>query len=180
MISISWNSAESYSSSLTWMGTDISGFDIVKVPWRPHKLWRSHTAWGIPDLVPKSILLSFDTIPTLCKKVGSVLNIEAESRVPYILSLAYTNELTGEPVDITGYSAFLQVRRAFGGREVLLSLSSVDSSIILEEAKGVVNAIFTQDMLDGSLWTRGAYDLVIKDTNLTPTKLVKGFLTINI
>lgn len=170
---IRWRSHRRWRSRIGWRGFYLK----TNIRWRFHRRWRSKIGWRGFSLYDLS---KYGKIDTLKRKIGSILNIEVESKTPYILSLLYTNEITGDPINITGYSAFLQVRRSFGSSEIFLSLSSADSSIILEGSSGIINAIFTQEMLDGSLWRRGAYDLVIKDTNLKPIKLVKGFITINI
>lgn len=111
-----------------------------------------------------------------------LVNIEIEEKIPYTLSLTHRDETTNLPVDLTGYSAIIQVRGAFGSSSLFLELTSTSGSIILGGVYGTIDVIFTSEMSDTSQqttgWTRAVYDLVIIDTLGKRIKLTKGFITI--
>lgn len=79
----------------------------------------------------------------------------------------------GEPVDLTGCTARMQVRRRAGAEPVLLDLSSGDG-ITLGGIAGtvaiVIDADTTADLPDG----RFAYDLEIESDGGEVTRLLEG------
>lgn len=111
-----------------------------------------------------------------------IINIEIEEKIPYTLSLTYRDETTNLPVDLTGYSAVLQVRSGFGSPSLLLELTNTSGDIILGGVTGAIDVTFTAAMSDLSNqpvgWDRGVYDLVIVNSFGKRIKLTKGFVTI--
>lgn len=111
-----------------------------------------------------------------------ILNIEIEENSDYTFSVMYSDETTNLPIDITGYSALLQVRMSFGSDSILLELSSVNGRIALNGASGFIDVTFlpqdTNRYNQGSGWTSGAYDLILTDTGNKKKKLLKGFVTV--
>lgn len=113
-----------------------------------------------------------------------VINIEIEEKIPYVLSLTYRDETTNLPIDITGYSAILQIRSAFGSPYVLLELTSaVDGGIVLGGSSGFIDVTIPDTATDLSIqptgWVKGVYDLVIIEPSGKRIKLAKGFVTID-
>lgn len=112
-----------------------------------------------------------------------ISNIEIEEAMDHTLSLIYRDETTNLPVNITGYSAELEVRMRFGDPSVLLTLSTTNGKIELGGASGAIDINFLPSDTDQSQtyysWTRGAYDLVLTDTAGKKKKILKGFITIS-
>lgn len=111
-----------------------------------------------------------------------LINIEIEEKIPYTLSLTYRDETTNLPVDLTGYSAVIQVRSAFGSPYLLLELTNTSGDIILGGIYGTIDVTFTSSMTDLSNqpmgWDKGVYDLIIVNPFGKRIKLTKGFVTI--
>jgi hypothetical protein len=111
-----------------------------------------------------------------------ILNIELEEKVDYTLSITYRDDLTNLPIDITGWSALLEIRNTFGGDLLLETLSSGNGRIAMGGATGALDIIFVPSDTDAaaqtSAWTRGAYDLILTDTGGKKVKILKGFVSI--
>lgn len=112
-----------------------------------------------------------------------ILNIEIEERTSLTVSLVYKDELTCLPIDITGYSALMQVRTSFGSDvSPLLELSTANGRITLGGTAGTVDIQFlpgdTDDSVASTGWTQGSYDVFLTDTSGNEIKIAKGFVTI--
>jgi len=111
-----------------------------------------------------------------------ILNIELEEKTDFTLRLTFRDDTTNLPVDITGYTAILEIRPQFGDYILLSSLDTTDDHIELGGQSGTIDIIFSAAQTDLSAqtygWTRGAYDLVLIDTAGSRKKLLKGFVTI--
>lgn len=112
-----------------------------------------------------------------------VSNIEIEETMDYTLSLTYRDETTNLPVDLTGYSAELELRPNFGSPSSLLTLSTDNGRIVLGGDSGAIDATFLPIDTDQSqlytAWSRAAYDLVLTDPTGKKKKILKGFITIS-
>lgn len=111
-----------------------------------------------------------------------VINIELEEKIPYTLSLTYRDETTNLPVDLTGYTANVQIRGGFGSPYVLSELG-VGTGITLGGSLGTIDVTFPASISDLSAqpsgWDRGVYDLVVINPSGKRIKLTKGFVTIS-
>lgn len=111
----------------------------------------------------------------------NTINIEIEEGVDYTLSLTYRDDTTNLPIDLTGYSAALQIKYPVGDLVTLLSLDS-DNGISLGGINGTVDINITADQTLNRVydWAFGFYDLIL--TEPAPSnkliKLVKGMVTI--
>lgn len=112
-----------------------------------------------------------------------VSNIEIEEGMHYTIPLTYRDETTNLPVNVTGYSAELEIRLTFGDPSILLTLSTGNGRIILGGVGGAIDINFLPADTDQSQlytsWTRAAYDLVVTDTFGKKKKILKGFVTIS-
>lgn len=111
-----------------------------------------------------------------------IVNIEIEEKTNYTESFQYCDGTTNLPIDITGWSALMQIRDRFGSDvSPLLTLSS-PTSIILGGITGVIEVNFTPAMTDQTTqstgWVLGAYDLILTDLFGKKIKIAKGFVTI--
>jgi hypothetical protein len=112
-----------------------------------------------------------------------ILNIELEEKTDEVVRIVYRDETTNLPVDITGYSAELQLRYNFGDQVNLIDqLTTAAGTIVLGGQTGAIDLIFKPTDTDQSsaqlAWSRAAYDLVLIDPAGKRKKLVKGFITI--
>lgn len=111
-----------------------------------------------------------------------VINIELEEKIDSELSVTYRDETTNLPIDLTGYTALLQVRGGFGSPYVLLELTDANGGVILGGPTGNIDIKFTSNMTDpdGQAygWDKGVYDLVLTNPFNERIKLLKGFVTL--
>ncbi len=79
----------------------------------------------------------------------------------------------GDPIDLTGYTAAMQVRRTFGG-PVLVSLASPSSGITIAAALGKLSIEISRTATAAlSAPIQGVYDLEVS-TGSTTYRLVEG------
>jgi hypothetical protein len=83
----------------------------------------------------------------------------------------------GDPIDLTGYTARMQIRETYASPTPLVSLTT-GSGITLEAADGVVNVEITADQTAALAARRGVYDLELEDASGFVTRLVEGKVTI--
>jgi hypothetical protein len=91
----------------------------------------------------------------------------------------------GVLVDLTGYSARMHVRRAWGDPAPLLQLSTDDGTLVLGDAAGTISITLASDAIsalditldpDGEAWQ---YDLLLSNDTQTPAtveRLLQGMV----
>jgi hypothetical protein len=78
------------------------------------------------------------------------------------------------PVDLTGYSAKMQVRQNYYSEDALLDLSSPDNGITIEGSEGIIN-IYISDGDTSSLPAGNfLYDLELDSNGGTVSRLIEG------
>lgn len=107
---------------------------------------------------------------------ASTYNLLIEQGATFTLSLVWKDS-EGDPVDLTGYSARMQVRPSVTSEDVLLSLTDQDGIVLGGDGSIVVQASATQTAAISS--KRGAYDLELEDQDGTVTRLLQGVVTIS-
>lgn len=112
-----------------------------------------------------------------------ILNIELEEKTDFSIKITFRDDTTNLPVDLTGYTARMQLRDTFGGGVIYKELTSAPGGgIILGGQSGLIEIAFipgdTAQVEYLWNWTRAAYDLVLTDTNGKTKKLLKGFVTV--
>lgn len=84
----------------------------------------------------------------------------------------------GGPVDVSGWSAAMQVRSRPGG--TLLALLSTgddaeaDGTITLGATAGTIRLLVEADVTAAWSWDRGVYDLLLEDPDGKATRLLEG------
>jgi hypothetical protein len=110
-----------------------------------------------------------------------ILNIDLEEKMDSTVRITYTDDTTNLPMDITDYSAILQIRPSFGSDVVIDELTS-GAGLVLGGQSGTIDITFVPSDTDQSgvpyAWTTAAYDLVLIDPQGKRKKLLKGFITI--
>lgn len=105
-------------------------------------------------------------------------DIYIEQGATFRLNLLWKDSL-GNPVNLTGYSARMQVRRAYNNPYTLLSLTSSDGTITLGGSLGTIvvdgPALLTEEMSSRV----GVYDLELESADGTVTRLLEGKVTIS-
>lgn len=85
----------------------------------------------------------------------------------------------GSPVNLTGYTAKMQVRASSASEEVLLELSSANNNIAITVATGTIVLTFSAVTTAAIAWRRGKYDLELTSGDGTVTRLVEGVITVS-
>lgn len=85
----------------------------------------------------------------------------------------------GVPVNLTGYTARMQVRQSTSAADVLLELSTTNSRISITPLTGTVTLIFTPEVTSAITWRRGKYDLELTSADGTVTRLIEGEITVS-
>jgi hypothetical protein len=80
--------------------------------------------------------------------------------------------ITIQDLNVTGYTAKLQVRKYKDADEVLFEMSTENGKI--ETTSGTVKLIFAQADFVGATWDAGVYDLEITSSASKCTRIMEG------
>ncbi|MDF5755831.1 hypothetical protein [Spongiactinospora sp. TRM90649] len=86
--------------------------------------------------------------------------------------ITWTNA-AGVPIDVTGWSAAMQIRERAGGA-LYAELSTSGGQIILGGAAGTIRLRVAASVTAEWVWERGSYDLVLSDADGQKTRLLEG------
>jgi uncharacterized protein involved in outer membrane biogenesis len=82
---------------------------------------------------------------------------------------------TGTPVNLTGYTARMQLRASAAATGApLAELTTEDGTIVLGAGTGTVDLLVPAETTAGWTFTTGAYDLELEAADGTVTRLIKG------
>lgn len=85
----------------------------------------------------------------------------------------------GTPIDVTGYTARMQVRASVAAPEVLLELTTEDDNIVMGTTDGKITLVLTDVETAALVWVSGVYDLEVESTTGVVTRLLKGTITVD-
>lgn len=85
----------------------------------------------------------------------------------------------GNPVNLTGYTAKMQVRQNVSASDVLLELSTTNGRLSISAMSGQVTMIFSATTTAAITWSRGKYDLELTALDGTVTRLLEGEITVS-
>lgn len=108
---------------------------------------------------------------------AGIYDITIEQGATFTLSATWKDS-TGAPVNLTGYSARMQVRPDYESEEVLVSITST-SGIVLGGALGTIVATVSATDTQKLNIQKGVYDLELQSTGGVVTRLLQGFATIS-
>lgn len=77
-------------------------------------------------------------------------------------------------VNLTGYTARMQIRQSLSSDVALLNLTTQNGGITLGGATGAVNVVATPAQTAAIQVKRGVYDLELESASGTVTRLIKG------
>lgn len=107
------------------------------------------------------------------------LDLLIEQGSTFKLSLAVKSGVPPTPVNLTGYSARMQVRSDPKSESAILSLSSDTTGILIDPIAGTINIEVPATVTSGIIQTSGVYDLEIESASGEVTRLVKGKVKID-
>lgn len=85
----------------------------------------------------------------------------------------------GTPINLTGYSARMQVRRTYKADTAMLSLTSPDGGITLGGALGTISIVASATQTAAMEPLIGVYDLELVNPSGVVTRLMEGAVTIS-
>lgn len=85
----------------------------------------------------------------------------------------------GAAVNLTGYTAKMQVRQSASAADVLLELSTTNGNLVLTPLTGTVTMVFSATTTAAITWRRGKYDLELTSSDGTVTRLIEGEITVS-
>jgi hypothetical protein len=94
--------------------------------------------------------------------------------------LDWIDPSTNLPIDLTGYTAKMQIRSRPGSEIVLLELSTDNGKITLGDTLGTITILFLPEDTNVIDWSNGFYDLYVTRTaDNTKTCIARGFVTVS-
>lgn len=104
---------------------------------------------------------------------AGVYDITVEQGATFRLSLTWKDS-TGAVVNLTGYTARMQIRETYESEETIASFTSAGGSIVLGGALGTV--VVTASATDTAKiqMTPAVYDLEVEASNGVVTRLLQG------
>ena len=107
--------------------------------------------------------------------LAGLLDIQIEQGATFELVFIYQDE-AGNPIDLTGMTARMQLRRQFKSEQVIIGLTTENGRIIIDSLLGKITlriAVVDTELLTGS----GVYDLELINAT-TVTRLLEGSFNI--
>ena len=105
-------------------------------------------------------------------------NWEVDQNTTFSFVIQYRTK-SGDPIDLTGATAKMQVRDTKGGSKLAFTLTSPSGGITIDTATGKLNIRMTPTQTNKLYYPKSAYDIMLIESNGVKTKLVEGFLTLS-
>lgn len=109
---------------------------------------------------------------------AAVYDITIEQGATYRLDIVWKDN-AGAPINLTGYTARMQVREKVSSETALLDLTSQNGGIVLGGATGAIAIVAAATMTDDITAKRGVYDLELVAPGGVVTRLIGGAVTIS-
>ena len=108
--------------------------------------------------------------------IAGIYNFTMDQGSTWTLQLVY-NDSTGAPVNLTGYTAEMQIRRKFDSENPVLTLSTSNGGITITPLTGTLNLIATDEQMaiDAGFYV---YDLEL-NIGGTRSRLIQGQVTVS-
>jgi hypothetical protein len=105
--------------------------------------------------------------------LASTYNIQIDQGATYTLALSYKDS-AGTAINLTGYTAAMQLRKTVSSATASLTLSSPSSGIVITGATGLINITITATQTTALLPDLYVYDLEITSSAGVVTRLIEG------
>jgi hypothetical protein len=83
-----------------------------------------------------------------------------------------------DAVDLTGYSAHMQVRAYGSGSALVADFSSAGGALQLGGTAGTITLVIAAAVTSGYVWSAGNYELDMTDPGGNVTSLLRGIFTV--
>jgi hypothetical protein len=81
---------------------------------------------------------------------------------------------TGTVINLSGYTARMQIRQTVSSTTVLLELTTLNNRIIITPSEGKIRLLVAAADTGAITWQRGKYDLELVSSTGTVTRLLYG------
>jgi len=108
---------------------------------------------------------------------AGIYDITIEQGATFALTATWKDN-TGSPINLSGYSARMQVRTSYEAEETLVSLTSSGGDIVLGGALGTIVITIAASVTQGLQINEGVYDLELIN-GATVTRLLQGRATVS-
>jgi hypothetical protein len=105
-------------------------------------------------------------------------NWEVDQNTTFTFVIEYKDS-NGDPINLTGATAKMQVRDTKGGSKLAFTLTSPSGGITIDPLVGKLTVRMTPTQTNKLFYPKSSYDLMLIDANAIKTKLVEGFLTLS-
>lgn len=109
---------------------------------------------------------------------AAIYNATIDQGATYNLQVVYKND-AGTPINLTGYTAALQIRQNYYDTTALLTLTSPSNGIVITGNTGTIDITMTSvqtGLLDEGFYV---YDLEITSGGGIVTRLIQGQFTVS-
>lgn len=104
-------------------------------------------------------------------------NITIEKGATFTLNLTW-KDAKGRPINLTGHSAFMEIRNEPGGTS-LLSLTTVNGKIVLGGALGTIVVTIEDQDTAALTFASGSYTLKLTAPDSSSKRLMQGSVTVS-
>ena len=105
-------------------------------------------------------------------------NWEVDQNTTFTFVVEYKDS-SGNPINLTGATAKLQVRDTKGGSKLAFTLTSPSGGITIDAPNGKLTVRMTPTQTNKLFYPKSSYDLMLTDASAVKTKLIEGFLTLS-
>lgn len=110
---------------------------------------------------------------------AATLNLVIEQKAAFSRRLVWKDK-NGKRVDLTGYTAKLQIKNLAGDVAALFELNTSNGRIALGGKNGQIDLSITgTDTAGITSWTKGVYDLVLTSAGGVRTRLIEGSVKVS-
>jgi len=109
---------------------------------------------------------------------AAVYDILIEQGATFRLHILYKDS-DGDPINLTGYSARMQVRRKVSSTTALLTFTTTNGAITLGGVAGTIDIVGSATVTDDVTGCCGVYDLELVAPSGIVTRLIQGNATIS-
>lgn len=83
------------------------------------------------------------------------------------------------PVDLTGFTADMQIRQTVQSATILYQASTTNGAIVLGGALGTITLTIPASATTGFTWNKGVYDLNLTSSGGIVTRLLQGTVVVS-
>lgn len=110
--------------------------------------------------------------------MASTYNILVDQGSTYTLAVTYKDS-TGAAINLTGYTAAMQLRLDYDSATAVLSLSSPSNGIVITGASGLVSITMSATQTAALSADTFLYDLEITSPTSVKTRLIQGVVVVS-